>query len=376
MLTLEHIIPRFLGGAYAPDNFKTRKVCDRCNNDLGLFADAAFEKAFLVSTELRECTKAFFDPKKPTALPLNHMGEDNLTPPHMKKNEICESWLGPLGEQIYWIRPKDPRTYWYSGGNPRTVKKSRSRAYFFFSKNSDQGLTVTLRSFHDAFSGYKVKKILCGTIDGFNMQTIGFSDHDEIDELRAAYFLTALKSGYERQGKITMYQRYDLRLMAKLAIGISYSLFGYEILNSRYSQELYKALWFREENEIPKIYGSLSGAIQNPFLTVHCGVKYGVTITVIPSPESITINLNINQSMNWSITCARVSELSQQNISELGDGICIILYKTLQTGFQISLTDLLAHNSKAKTIPKLRQIEESAGRHNHYIESLTKLGAS
>ncbi|MGZ5027986.1 MAG: HNH endonuclease [Methylobacter sp.] len=42
--SLEHIIPQSLGGAAAPDYFKTRKVCSTCNNNLGLFVDASFEK--------------------------------------------------------------------------------------------------------------------------------------------------------------------------------------------------------------------------------------------------------------------------------------------------------------------------------------------
>ena len=44
MFSLEHVIPQFLGGAYAPDQMKTKDVCRKCNSDLGLFVDAAFEK--------------------------------------------------------------------------------------------------------------------------------------------------------------------------------------------------------------------------------------------------------------------------------------------------------------------------------------------
>ena len=51
-LSLEHVIPLFLGGAYAPDRFKLPLACRRCNNNLGLFVDAAFEKDWTVGNNL------------------------------------------------------------------------------------------------------------------------------------------------------------------------------------------------------------------------------------------------------------------------------------------------------------------------------------
>lgn len=72
--TLEHIIPQFLGGAYAPDCFKVRNVCGPCNNNLGLFVDAAFEKSWFVSNRLKLAAYALFDPNGAVGLPLVCMG--------------------------------------------------------------------------------------------------------------------------------------------------------------------------------------------------------------------------------------------------------------------------------------------------------------
>jgi len=138
--SLEHIIPQFLGGAYAPDKFKTRNVCKTCNSNLGLFVDASFEKNFLVYNHLNEAAYAFFDPGNPSGLPLTCMENSDLSPPEMNDTEVCELWLGPLGEQVFWIRPKDERLYWYSGGNPRTVKEVNNRAYFLFSERSTKNI--------------------------------------------------------------------------------------------------------------------------------------------------------------------------------------------------------------------------------------------
>ncbi len=174
--TLEHVISQFLGGAQAPDDLKTRNVCGTCNSNLGLFVDASFEKDFLVFNELNEAAYLFFDPHAPTSLPLRNMGVSDLSPPKMKEGEICECWIGPLGEQIYWIRPSDERMYWYSGGNPRTVKSVKTRAYFIWSERSQKKPIITWLSFKDAFNGRKVRKVSCTSVKGANLAEIGFSE--------------------------------------------------------------------------------------------------------------------------------------------------------------------------------------------------------
>ena len=58
--TFEHVIPQSLGGAYAPDQFKTHDVCVKCNGNLGLFVDAAFEKDWFVQSWLLMSAMAFF----------------------------------------------------------------------------------------------------------------------------------------------------------------------------------------------------------------------------------------------------------------------------------------------------------------------------
>lgn len=130
--SLEHVIPQFLGGNFVSDKFKTRRVCKTCNNNLGLFVDAAFEKDWLIFNYLNTEAYAFFNPNKPIPLPLQCMGISELKPPYISEEDLCEYWLGPLGEQVFWIRPDDERLYWYSGGNPRTVKKQKLEHILYF----------------------------------------------------------------------------------------------------------------------------------------------------------------------------------------------------------------------------------------------------
>jgi len=369
-LTLEHVISQFLGGAQAPDNLKTRNVCGTCNSNLGLFVDASFEKDFLVFNLLNEAAYSFFDPNSPTPLPLRNMGVSDLTPPEMKEEEICECWIGPLGEQIYWIRPSDGRMYWYAGGNPRTVKKVRTRAYFIWSERSQKNPMITWLSFGDAFNGRKVRKVSCTQVEGANLADIGFFEPDELDLRRIEYFNNKCSNGQERKNQLSMYLHYDIRFMAKLAIGLGHVLFGDKFDNSNYTKELHKALWFKEGDLEPSIVGQNNLGQSNDFLKNECGVSNGVTLTILPSSKYMTLNLNISRKMNWTIGIAETEVVKDLINGGLEHGLCIVLFKSLNKGINLALPDLIAHNSKNITHPQLYEIEKLTGKSEGYFKNL------
>ncbi|WP_459574495.1 HNH endonuclease [Cupriavidus sp. 8B] len=131
-LTLEHVIPQFLGGAYAPDWLKTRDVCQRCNNNLGLFVDAGFEKDWVVSSTLSMAAHKTYDPSAGVGLPLICMGLEDVPLPAIQPDECFEVWLGPAGERVFWVRPVDESLYWYMGGIPGQLKLlTRARTLCF-----------------------------------------------------------------------------------------------------------------------------------------------------------------------------------------------------------------------------------------------------
>lgn len=368
--TLEHVISQFLGGAQAPDYLKTRNVCGTCNSNLGLFVDASFEKDFLVFNELNEAAYSFFNPDKPTSLPLRSMGVSDLAPPEIKGDEICECWLGPLGEQIYWIRPSDERMYWYTGGNPRTVKKVRTRAYFIWSERSIKNPIITWLSFEDAFKGRKVRKVSCTRIEGANLADIGFSEPDDLDLRRIEYFNNKCSNGQERKNKLSMYLRYDIRFMAKLAIGLGHVLFGEKFDNAEYTNELHKALWFKEGNKEPSIAGQSNLGQDNDFLKKECGVSNGVTVTIIPSSRYVTLNLNVSRKMNWTIGIAAIDDVKDFLTGDLEHGLCVVLFKSIEKGLSLTLPELVAHNSGNIIHPELDKVEELSGSNEGYFESL------
>lgn len=369
--TLEHVIPQFLGGAYVPDFLKTREVCKHCNSNLGLFVDAGFEKNWLVSNRLRDNAAAFFNPAYPVGLPLICMGGSDLIPPEMPDGHVCESWLGPLGEQIYWIRPQDDRLYWFVGGNPRTTKKVESQAYFMFSERSTKNPVISWFAFRDAFEGRRVRKVMCTLVEGADPRGIGFVEPDGLDIQRIEYFKKQCSAGSIRNNSLSMYVRFDVRFLAKVAIGMSYCLFGYKVLDSVYGKELHKALWYREGDEVPLVRANsmLNGQTDPPFNGI-VGHPYAVTVLVLPSNEGISINLNIGTYLNWTVMSVSRETLDQDDFARVKDGFIIILFKSLQKGFHLTWPRYLAHKTGVDPFPELVRISELAERHANYFNTL------
>lgn len=368
--TLEHVISQFLGGTQAPDHLKTRDVCGTCNSNLGLFVDASFEKDFLVYSMLSEAAYSFFNPDRPTALPLRCMGTSDLDPPEMKEDEVCELWIGPLGEQVYWIRPSDERMYWYSGGNPITARKVRTRAYFLWSERSQKNPMITWLSFGDAFKGRKVRKVSCTEVEGADLSEIGFSEADNLDLTRIAYFNGMCSQAQTRTAQVSMYLRYDVRYMAKLAIGIGHTLFGETFDNSRHARELHKALWYREGHPEPDIPGQSALRHENDSLTSACGINNAVTLTVIASGKYLALNLNLSRKMNWNIALAEIEDIKELMGEDMREGICVILFKTIGKGVSVSLPELIAHNQNLVKHQDLVEAEGLANKSVGYFENL------
>lgn len=369
--TLEHVFPQFMGGAYAPDCFKIREVCNRCNNNLGLFVDAGFEKDWRVSNTLKMFANAFFDPNNPIGLPLICMGKTDLIPPQKEENEVCESWLGPLGEQIYWVRPGDDRLYWYAGGNPRTAKTSESRAYFMFSERSSKSPLISWLAFRDAFEGKRVKKIMCTTVHGANPTDIGFEVPDELDQLRIKFFNEACHAAQTRQNKIAIYTFSDLRFLAKLGLGIAYSLFGQKALQTAYAEDLYKALWYRDGDSQPQINGTSAFTHEkDQKLSELTGEENAVTIIVMPNAEGIAVSLNLGTSLNWVVKCASHEKLTAEDISSLQDGLVIVLYRQLQRSIALSLPGYLAHKCGNHSHHELTEISAKSTLYRDYFKNL------
>jgi len=365
--TLEHVVPRFLGGACMPDAFKVNDVCGSCNSNLGLFVDAGFEKNWIISNWLSSASRMFYDPASSSGVSLVCMGEVDFSLPFLDDGNICELWLGTLGEQVYWVRPKDDRLYWYSGGNPRTVKKVETVAYFFFSEKYHVNPKASWLSFKGAFEGRNVKKVIGAEIDGVDFPYGGFSAPDVTDVARIKYFRNEVFSKKGRECKAAFYIDYDLRFMAKLSIGFAYALFGKDALEGEYVESLYKALWHRPSDDLPGVRGSSHFSVQSDKqLEEFFGVLGAVTVLLTASSEGVILGLNIGGHVYVSMLCVSFEDVSQEGWV-YGEGMVFILFKDLHEGLSLTLGEYIAHKTGVKINLKLKEISDRVNKYEHLL---------
>lgn len=370
-MTLEHTIPRCLGGAYAPDMFKTHRVCKSCNSNLGQFVDAGFEKNFFVSNWLQLTAFDCFDPKKPTPLPLVCFGATDLRLPGMEEDEICECYIGPLGEIVLWIRPHDENFYWYMGGNPQTAKTRKTRAYFTINERTVKGQNqfITWMSFKAAFRGKKVKKILCAETTGATHAQLGFADIDDMDRERIDY----IKKNDDFLNNLTMrhstYLDFDTRFMAKLARGIGFSVFGDKILSGAYSREIFKTLWLRPDDPAPEMRGAGIVSQMGEASLELIAHKNAVVISLINVGDGIALDLRIGRN-GATVMCIEGEALTAEDRQKLGFGQVILLFKHLRKAISIPFADYARHLNRSVPHKELAEIEDMIERNAGYFKNL------
>lgn len=376
--SLEHGIPVFLGGNVVPNIFKTANVHARCNNLLGRYVDASFARSWFVSSALQNNAMLCYDAQDmhSYAIPLQCMGISSFTPPKMQQDEVCESWLGPLGEQIYLIRKHDEAFYWYSGGDPVTPKQRQtSRAYFFFSVRSPAAPQITWKSFRAAFEDEKTKKIMCTQVEGADIKTIGFSQPDKTDCERIAYFQkqVTITDGSQRNS-LSLNVKFERRFLCKLGIAIGYALFGEPFLNSLYAKELRDGIWYKnqpnEEKEFPSIHGIPAFGFDNKKLTELLGMKGAVVIALMHSPEGIGMNLMIGDQHFGSIKIADLKGLDEEKIKLLGIGQVFLIFHFLKKFIQVPLENYMAHKLGNEKVSSIAEIEVRIEQNKDYFKNL------
>jgi hypothetical protein len=359
--TLEHIIPQFLGGACSPEAYKCRDVCKKCNSNLGLFVDANFEKNYLVYAYLKDAYRAFFVPG--VSLPLLCMGSSDLHPPHMSiEDEVCETWLGPLGEQVFWIRPKDERLDSYMGGNPRTTKSEKTVAYFLCSQDTQMNPKETLCSFRDAFKERKVKKIMCTKTQGIDLKKYKFETPDDIDETRIRFFNEiCLREEHVLHHEIVIKIDFEQRFLAKIAIGISYAFFGWKILETSYLEESYKVLWGKESDIFEGT--SLLSPVDDDLILL-LGEPYAVTLTIFCVENTVLLNINLGQTHMVSVKIALCDDITEEDRKKVGDGKVIIIYQPIKHCISIDYPDFLAHKTGDIINQKIQEISSLVNKYD------------
>ncbi|WP_417821124.1 HNH endonuclease [Terasakiella sp.] len=355
----EHVIPKSLGGAQVPDRFKTQRVCETCNNNLGLFVDASFEKNWFISNWLHAIypTDKIQDGFK--EIPLICIGILKEKAPFLQTDEICEYYLGPNHESIFWIRPDDERLFGYVGGNPRTTKDANTRAYFFMSKKSESNAHAMLYSFKHAFSGRKVDKILAGQIDGFEISKIGLRPPNEHEKTEIQWLDNyAFNQNEKVQCQIRHYGRFDIRFLSKLARGLSFCIWGDKVLQSPYSREIFKGIWLKNDEPMPDTKNVSIFANQDQNLLDRFGYPKAIVITFMQIDKNISMCVNIGTKKSARIICADEKMLTDIDRRKIEGGLAIVIFSFLKKAISMTLMEFLAHKDGTLPHPELAKIEQ------------------
>lgn len=328
-MTLEHIIPQCLGGNQAPERYKVKRACRKCNSELGLFVDASFEKSWLVSSALAEASRVLSEKNSSISPPLTCMGQVGLAIPGMLDSEVVEWWLGAQGEHVFLIRPKDERLYWFMGGNPITMKvaAANARAYYFFNDTADA--KKSLDSFKDSFYRRKVKKVTATVVEGANLKAFGFSEPNELDNATVKYLWANAFGSQTLQSRIAMHTEFDVRFVCKIALGMSFALFGEKMLATDYAKQLNAEIWQKPGDESVVFSARPLNSEPNAQLSNLTCEPGAISILVLPAGDNLSLSICINQKHIWTVKLASMADLDSEDRRKIADGLILMLFRGL-----------------------------------------------
>ena len=357
--SLEHAIPQFLGGKYAPKNFQIPNVCTSCNNKLGLWVDASYAKSWFITNNLAEAARLLCTKPDDPGLPLRCIGKAEIPDLNVPANHIAEYWIGPSGESIVWIRPHDERMDTYVGGNPIDTKKKPSVVYYFPVSASQDKWRLGLRSFCRAFEKRKVRKILCAELQDLDKTVIdpkifGFDTSIACDTINRETIRKAINAG-KIQGKIAVNMKFDQRFICKFALGIGYSLFGNDFLKHSTAFEIRKGVWPASDATKSMIRGvSTLFAGDTPFAKI-VGYPSAVAIIVMKIGFTWSMCVSIDEKISFVIELGPCSMTSQYVNSD--EGYVLLLFPYLEKFVEITMTALVTHKQGVMKHSTLEEID-------------------
>ena len=226
--SLEHIIPEFMGGKRLNKNiFRTRDVCAKCNNDIGLFVDHAYKQNFLTYKDSFQNNELIFHP----------LGNINTL---TNSEEVCEFYICELG-YVYAFHKVASEFETHLGGCP--LRNNTRIAILVLNDNAnknDKKLTSLLLAFRDQFKKYSRYSLNLKTKDDTSIiQPEDDSILPYFDKVRSVL-------GSPISTSFPFNSKEMKRIYFKIAIGLGYNLLGSEFIDSEYADELHKGLWNKE----------------------------------------------------------------------------------------------------------------------------------
>ncbi|MCP4162355.1 MAG: HNH endonuclease [Deltaproteobacteria bacterium] len=243
--SLEHIVPDALGGSLLPDFFKTRSVCERCNNLLGLFADGLYIKSFFSISNKYLSLISESEILKVKNHPFLYFGILDIE--NTMNFHCCEIWSAPCkGRVLHFHNNLDEKYYSYAGGNPISYKKSPGIALFINTTDDIEILPLSLMSFYKHF---KHAERVVSHIDfngGIDPKLGREPNSTEKYWIEWYQNEVEVKSSNNHPVKFSFCPSYSDRMMAKISLGLGYNLFGNCFLKTPNSKALRSYMWEKD----------------------------------------------------------------------------------------------------------------------------------
>lgn len=360
----EHAIPQFLGGGYAPSRFQLKNVCQRCNNDLGLFVDGSFARSWFVTNSLALGARKLYLGQDDAPLPLVCMGPVIVPGLLVPDGYVCECWLGPFGDRVLWIRPHDETLYWYSGGNPIAAKQRHSTAYVLLADGAVEHLRISMASIR-AFGGRKIRRILCH--EGADLDRVsGFVSPNEAEQKN----LLAIRSAFSAKqisASLSINVRFDERFAGKLALAIGFVLFGEQFLLTRIAKEARKACMAKPGAE-HELRGSGLFDRSIDFRTATFAAYPGaVAFCVLNVGEVYALVVSIDQGRPLVVEIAS-SAVTSHHLSDMGN--VLLVFPHIKQAIDLTLTDLIGHRTGTRLHPELAMVDRRIAESACFFDSL------
>lgn len=369
--SLEHAIPRFLGGAAAPLHYKLRNVCRTCNNRLGLHVDGSYAKSWFGSNALAKAAcKHYSGPGQNQPLPLTCMGPVNMPDLDIPEDAVAECWLGPSGETIIWVRTSDDSLYWYTGGNP-THRKRPSTVYFMPVSGDPVRLQMGTDALIEGFKKTKSRRIFGAQISGLPPGAAypGFDLPTATDAANTQAIHNAIHSA-PIQARLQINAKFDLRFICKMALAVGYSLFGEAYLSTAEAAAARIGLW-PNPSKRPDVQGSPT-LLNDSQLAQVAGYEGAVVILVIRTGGAYLMAMTIDRSLPFIV--ALCPDILNSRFVDPDLGYSLLLFPQLRQCVELSVPELLAHALGNSSNQILAAIDKKSQAAATFWNSLPALG--
>jgi HNH endonuclease len=364
----EHIWPDALGGDFLPkDVWRSDDVCRSCNSMSGLFVDGSFIRSFIGQSELSSGSLEYLAGKKAvTAISLDYLGPIGDVP--TPSGCIAEYWAGPCGANIIHIRPDDGDEQWvsYAGGSPKAKKSKAGRAYMALASDVEFWIFVALESFRQHFD--RAERFV---VNADVPNHWPFKVPDRLDLIQAEDMKTvdAVLDKGRTGGSLRVQPTFSLtaghRMLAKVALGVGYKLFGGAYLETPYAKTLRRGM--REANAdkrkqllVPG-FGIMSGhslggteqILRWPggWVLLLKVLENKLALTVI-SPAGRTMGVMVSDDQNL------IAQLDQKYVDGL---LWITVLVAKQAVGPIALPEYLGHQTGVASVAALTSLASSRG---------------